>query len=265
MTIYQVASATWEHMGMNLELYRQAVARHLPASGGELATVVGISLTVPPAATAAGADFVLNDIAAPTHKFADTQTPIRAFTVQAFDGANQPIAHFTQPLNIQVMYSDEDIQVRGLDENSINAAYWDGTTWNRILPSTAWTVDRAANRVTFTVSRLTEFALTSPAATQLQLFPQKHKGGSAGRLYAQRRHLVEVTPLFFAIGRSIPLPRATTPIAFPQCGGHVSYRRCGRTCDHRAHAGPLGGVGVTLDSRSLNTYATHTLTAVQVV
>ncbi len=167
VTIYKVASATWEHMDMNLELYRQAVARHMPASGGELATAVGISVTVSPGATAAGADFVLNDIAAPTQKFQDAQVPVRAFTVQSFDGANQPISRFAQPLTIQVTYSDEDLQARGLDENSINIAYWDGNAWNRILPCAGCTVDHAANRVTFAVSHLTEFALT--ASTQLFL------------------------------------------------------------------------------------------------
>ena len=167
VTIYKVASATWEHMDMNLELYRQAVARHLSASGGVLAAAGGISVTVPPGATAAGADFVLNDSAAPTQEFDDAQVPVRAFTVQAFDGAGQAITPFAQPLTIQVTYTDEDLQARGLAENTINVAYWDGTTWNRILPCGGCSVDRAANRVTFTVSHLTEFTLT--AATDLFL------------------------------------------------------------------------------------------------
>ena len=167
VAVYKVASATWEHMDMNLELYRQAVARHLPASGGVLAAAGGISVTVPPGATAAGADFVLNDIAAPTQEFDDAQVPVRAFTVQAFDGAGQPITHFAQPLTIQVTYTDEDLQALGLDENSLNVAYWDGAAWVRILPCAGCTVDRAANRVTFTVNHLTEFALT--ASTDLFL------------------------------------------------------------------------------------------------
>ncbi len=167
VTVYKVASATWEHMDMNLELYRQAVARHLPASGGVLAAAGGISVTVPPGATAAGADFVLNDIAAPTQEFDDAQVPVRAFTLQAFDGAGQPITHFAQPLTIQVTYTDEALQALGLDENSLNVAYWDGTAWDRVLPCAGCTVDRAANRVTFTVSHLTEFALTASTESVL--------------------------------------------------------------------------------------------------
>ena len=167
MTVYKVASATWEHMDMNLELYRQAVAKHLPANGGMLAAAGGISITVPPGATAAGADFVLNDIAAPTQEFDDAQTPVRAFILQSFDGARQPITHFAQPLTIQVTYTDKALQPPSLDENTINVSYWDGTTWNRILPCAGCTVDRAANRVTFTINHLTEFALT--ASTQLFL------------------------------------------------------------------------------------------------
>ncbi len=88
VTIYKIASATWEHMDMNLQLYRQAVARQVPASGGVLATAGGISVTVPHGATASGADFVLNDIAAPTQKFSDARSlyapsPSRPLAVRA--------------------------------------------------------------------------------------------------------------------------------------------------------------------------------------
>jgi hypothetical protein len=158
--IYVTAGATWEHLDFNLDLYRQAVARHVPPSGGAVAAQVGITLSVPSGATGKGMDVVINDIGAPTEEMTGAQAPVRAFTLNASDATGNPITQFARPLTLVVTYSDADLAERGIDEETINLAFWNGNEWESLLPCTPCGVDRINNRITVVIDHFSQFAVT---------------------------------------------------------------------------------------------------------
>jgi len=161
--IVVVSSATWEHLDMNLDLYRQSVAKFVPATGGSVTTAVGISLTVPAGALDAGATMVINDIAAPTQPVSAARAAVRAFTLQALDQSGQPVTQFNTPVTLLLEYTDAELAERGISEDTLNVAWWDGAAWVNLLPCAGCGVDTVNNRVTVLVGHFSEFSLTGSA------------------------------------------------------------------------------------------------------
>jgi hypothetical protein len=125
-----------------------------------LATETGISVTVPAGALSASADFLINDIGAPRQPFTDTRAALRAFTLRALDAGGEPIPAFAQPLTVAVTYADGELRERGIREDTLDMASWDGGGWVSLLPCAGCSVDAAASRVTVVVDQAGEFALT---------------------------------------------------------------------------------------------------------
>lgn len=148
---------------MNLDLYRQSVAKFVPATGGSVTTAVGISLTVPAGALDAGATMVINDIAAPTQPVSAARAAVRAFTLQALDQSGQPVTQFNTPVTLLLEYTDAELAERGISEDTLNVAWWDGAAWVNLLPCAGCGVDTVNNRVTVLVGHFSEFSLTGSA------------------------------------------------------------------------------------------------------
>jgi hypothetical protein len=108
-------------------------------------------------------DLVLDDIAAPTQPTAGSRAVVRAFTLSALDAAGQPVTQFSRPLTLVVTYTNQELGERGISEDTLNVAYWDGAAWASLLPCEGCGIDLANNRATAVVDHLTEFALTGSA------------------------------------------------------------------------------------------------------
>jgi hypothetical protein len=158
--IKTVSSATWEHVDVNLNLYVQAAARPLTPAGGSVTTQVGISLTVPAGALGENATIIVNDIATPLREMTGAIAPLRAFLLEAVNGAGQALTQFNPPLTLVVTYTDAQLAERGIDEATINVMFWDGAAWSPVLPCAGCSVDRVNNRVTAQLGHFSEFAVT---------------------------------------------------------------------------------------------------------
>ena len=154
-------SPTWEHVDMNLGLNVQMVIQPLTPTGGTVATQAGISLTVPAGALSENATIIIEDTRTPTLESMVSLAPVRAFTLAALDGVGQPITQFNQPLRLVVTYTAAQLAERGADEETLNLFYWDGDSWEGVLPCTDCTLDKVNNRVIANLDHLAEFALAS--------------------------------------------------------------------------------------------------------
>ena len=161
--IVVVSSATWEHLDMNLDLYRQSVAKYVPATGGSVTTDVGISLTVPVGALSTGVTMVIADVATPSQPFADVQAPVRVVTLRALDQSGAEVKTFSQPLTLVIEYTDAELAERGLSEDTLNIAWWNDSAWVNLLPCAGCSVDKVNNRVIVLVDHFSEFSLTGSA------------------------------------------------------------------------------------------------------
>lgn len=163
VAIIVVSSATWEHLDMNLDLYRQSVAKFVPTTGGSVTTDVGIRLAVPAGALSTGVTMVIADSATPSQPFTDARAPLRVVTLRALDQAGAEVKSFSQPLTLVIDYTDAELAERGLSEDTLNVAWWDGSAWVNLLPCAGCGVDKINNRVTVLVDHFSEFSLTGSA------------------------------------------------------------------------------------------------------
>lgn len=86
----------------------------------------------------------------------------RAFGMDAYQGgAAIPNFNFSQPIDVIIEY--DDIELGGLDENSLILMYWDGVEWVDVAttctPTGTYTRDTVNNTVSISVCHLTEFSL----------------------------------------------------------------------------------------------------------
>ncbi|HAJ37714.1 MAG TPA: hypothetical protein DCL15_18755 [Chloroflexi bacterium] len=154
-------SGIW--LDMNLDLYRQSVAKFVPATGGSVTTDVGISLTVPASALSTGVTMVIADSATPSQPFIDARAPVRVVTLRALDQTGAEVETFNQPLTLVIEYTDAELAERSLSEDTLNVAWWDGAAWVNLLPCAGCGVDKANNRVTVRIDHFSEFSLTGSA------------------------------------------------------------------------------------------------------
>ena len=136
-----------------------------PAAGGAL-TNPDLALHFPPGAVApsgAVAEAVTvryTPLAAGHHLPANGRSSLRSWALEARTADGAVVAHFLQPYTLSVPYTDAEVTGQGLDENSLNVAYWNGVAWVPMLPCAGCAVDTEANEVTVVADHFTEFALT---------------------------------------------------------------------------------------------------------
>jgi hypothetical protein len=96
-----------------------------------------------------------------THSLGDGWGPLLGFSLEARDGAGQPVTQFQQPYTLVISYTDAALAAAGVDEQDLNVAFWNGSAWVEVLPCDGCAVDAANNRVTVKLDHFTEFALVA--------------------------------------------------------------------------------------------------------
>lgn len=153
-----ISSPTWEHIDINLNLYAQAVARRLPATGGEVESAVGYTLTVPSGLLPSTGTAIINDLPVASQGLSSPGALVRAFSVELLNAAGEPVSDLAMPLTLIIGYSDQ--QLGSLSERSLNIARWDGEAWVKLLPCEGCRVDEEANQVIVRIDHLSAFVLT---------------------------------------------------------------------------------------------------------
>jgi hypothetical protein len=148
-----------------------ATATILPGSGGTLTPDPGnISIEVPPNAVTATTTLSYTLQPVPTQDIANFLFAGRAFTLEAWDDASQPVTTFNQPYTMTVVYDDYDLLVAGAFPSELNLAYWDGVEWQNILPCAGCSNDTENRTITVVLDHLSEFALLADTSERLNVF-----------------------------------------------------------------------------------------------
>lgn len=143
----------------------------LPGSGGILTPDPGnISIEIPPNAvtTTTTLSYTLQPV--PTQDVTNFLFAGRAFTLNAWDNASQPVTTFNQPYTMTVVYDGYDLIVAGAFPGELNLAYWDGVEWQNILPCAGCSNDTENRTITVVLDHLTEFALLADTAERLHSY-----------------------------------------------------------------------------------------------
>lgn len=159
--VYPVASATMEHIDMNLGLYTQIVVKPLPPAGGVVTTSTGIQVAFPTGAlTDTATTIIINQILTPTQPVPRAQS-WRSFTLSATTSTGQPVTQFLRPITLTNDYDGAAVNAWGADEAGLNVAFWNGNAWTYLLPCAGCSVDTANNRVTVVIDHFSAYALVS--------------------------------------------------------------------------------------------------------
>lgn len=169
--VYPIATATWEHMDMNLGLYTQAVVKSLPPAGGVVTSTLGIQAVFPTGAlTDTATTITFNSLLVPTQSLVNA---VSTFTLEAVNSLGQPVTQFQQPITIIVDYTDTELATLGLDESALSIALWNGSAWvdaaTTCTPASTYVRDPVQNRLSVAICHLSEFALFGPARVYLPL------------------------------------------------------------------------------------------------
>jgi hypothetical protein len=97
-----------------------------------------------------------------------------SFRIEASDSNGNPVTTFNKPFTLTIHYDPSQLPA-GLDEDSLNLAYWDeeGQQWIQMLPCQGCHLDTEADILTIMLNHLTEFALLGEeesTSTQMMIF-----------------------------------------------------------------------------------------------
>jgi len=100
----------------------------------------------------------------------------KSFKIEAKTGDSQPVTQFNQPLSLTVAYDDNDWQSAGVaNESDLNLYWWNGSSWQGILPCDGCSHDTDANRIVVRLDHLTEFAVMAQQALRQIFLPAVSK------------------------------------------------------------------------------------------
>lgn len=126
-------------------------------------------------------DFPAGSVSAETtvnfRLFATSQQPMpqflfanRSFALDASAGG-VTVTQFLKPYTMVLEYDDSDLLAAGIaDATQLNLVYWDGATWQPILPCDGCSIDTVNRTVTVVLDHFTEFALVAPKPSEYQIF-----------------------------------------------------------------------------------------------
>jgi hypothetical protein len=139
-----------------------------PTSGGTLSPSPGyLTINFPSGAVANPTQVNFNLLATPQHALPNYQFANRAFTLEAFAGAQQ-ITHFDKPFTMILSYDPNDLLAAGIVNPALlNLRFWNGQAWQNILPCAGCSIDTTHHTVTVVLDHFTEFALAAPAAKKV--------------------------------------------------------------------------------------------------
>ncbi|NMC03035.1 MAG: hypothetical protein GYA30_11765, partial [Chloroflexi bacterium] len=89
------------------------------------------------------------------------------FTLTAADEKGNPVTHFLQPYTLKLIYTEDDLRLLGVGEDSLQLFYWHNARWQSLLPCLDCSIDTRTNQVTLVANHFTEFTLA--ASRQLYL------------------------------------------------------------------------------------------------
>lgn len=136
-----------------------------PSSGGTLVASAGsVSLSVPPGSVSEPVTLTYRLRSRPSHAlFGDSRFAGRSFSLEAANGAGDPITTFLQPMTLTIAYDPVDLLFAEIDnEAGLNVVFWRDGRWNTILPCDGCELDPTTHTVTVRLNHLTEFALVLP-------------------------------------------------------------------------------------------------------
>ena len=139
--------------------------------GGKIDFGNGMNISFPPGAVDGRTDITYQPMLAPINALPNRRVPLRSFTLDARGANGQTITQFAKPFTLKIPYTDEEVQLLGLEETQLNLAYWNGKKWSNVLPCAGCGIDTANNLITVVLDHFTEFALLgnygsdSPSAT----------------------------------------------------------------------------------------------------
>lgn len=136
-----------------------------PVTGGTLNTSPGyLIVNFPPGAVTQPTDLEFNLLANPRERLPNFRFANRAFTLEAFVGT-QRITQFNKPFMMLISYDPSDLLAAGIaDPQELNPVFWNGSTWQNILPCAGCSIDTENQKVTIVLDHLSEFALVAPGA-----------------------------------------------------------------------------------------------------
>jgi hypothetical protein len=76
-----------------------------------------------------------------------------------YDENNNLITQYAQPYTLTISYTDEQLAALGVDQASLNLAFWNGSAWVNLLPCAGCGVDTVNNRLAAVLDHFNEFAL----------------------------------------------------------------------------------------------------------
>jgi hypothetical protein len=131
-------------------------------NGGGLSNRDGsITVEFPPNAVSSAITVTYAGLFAPTQALDGASSAGRSFTLEARDSGGQRVTQFALPYTMVISYTDEELAALGIDEASLNVAFWNGSAWVDVLPCAGCGVDTVNNRVTVVLDHFTEFALVA--------------------------------------------------------------------------------------------------------
>ncbi|KAB8139955.1 hypothetical protein F8S13_25730 [Chloroflexia bacterium SDU3-3] len=134
------------------------VSASITASGGGHARALDGSVDISFPSGAAEGDFTLSiaPLAIPGQPLGELQS-LRSFRLEARDAGGTLITQFNKPYTLMVSYND--IEGAGLFEPGFQLAYWNGSSWNMLLPCLACSIDPVNNRIVVQLDHFSEFAV----------------------------------------------------------------------------------------------------------
>jgi hypothetical protein len=118
-----------------------------------------LNVLFPPHAVPTNVTVTYNGPIAPSHPAPDGQRVVLGFQLEARTDNGQPVTQFQRPYTLVLDYTDAQLAALGIDEASLNLAYWNGLAWVSMLPCGGCSVDTINNRVTVVADHFTEFML----------------------------------------------------------------------------------------------------------
>jgi len=139
--------------------YVAVITETVTAAGGSIGSADGdVSVEFPPGAVAGTAVATFTSFYVSPHPPTGTFSFAgSAFVLEVTNiGSGDPITEFVQPLTVTIYYNDGDLN--GMDENSLELLYWNGSAW---VSDGITIVERNTiqNYVVIQIEHLTEFAL----------------------------------------------------------------------------------------------------------
>lgn len=132
-----------------------------PTQGGQLTSPNGrVDLDFPPGTVSESTVVTYTQQTAPSQSAGSLAFAGTSFDISATDTHGNPVTSFSQVFNMTIAYADADWQNAGItDETTLNVHWWDGATWNALLPCAGCSHDTDDNEFVISLDHLTEFAL----------------------------------------------------------------------------------------------------------